>query len=85
MQVENSARLHEEYKLPDSAVDKVLSTAPGSFPPDHVEMFQGNIDDDFKIGIKFTRKTLKLYSEFYSSDIIVASPIGLRRTIDKDG
>ncbi|GFT79143.1 digestive organ expansion factor homolog [Trichonephila clavipes] len=48
-------------------------------PPDYEETFAGNIDDDFKIGIRIQNKTVTLYSEFYSSDLIIASPLGLER------
>lgn len=49
---------------------------------DYDYIFRGNVDDDFKIGMAMTRKTLRLYTDFYSSDIIVASPLGLRRALE---
>lgn len=54
-------------------------------PEDYKLTLQGNIDDKFKIGIAITKKALKLYTKFYSSDIIIASPLGLRRVIGAEG
>ncbi|GMI92900.1 nucleolar factor 1 [Hibiscus trionum] len=48
-----------------------------SKPSDHQSLFKGDTRDDFMIGIKFTRKTIKLYGDFYTSDIIFASPLEL--------
>lgn len=54
-------------------------------PEDYEKTFTGNTSDDFKLGISVTKKSLKLYSDFYSSDIIVASPLGLRTIIGAQG
>jgi len=54
-------------------------------PMDFKKTFTGNIDDDFKLGISLSRRQMKLYSPFYESDLIVASPLGLRRVMGGDG
>lgn len=48
-------------------------------PSDYRYTFRGNIDDDFKLGIAFSKRSIKLFADFYDSDLIVASPLGLRR------
>lgn len=84
-QVENKSRLEKEYNLPEDALDKLAQPeARDRYPLDHLETFRGNIDDNFLLGVKLTRKSLKLFSAFYESDFIVASPLALRLAIEKD-
>ncbi|EPQ29139.1 uncharacterized protein PFL1_03427 [Pseudozyma flocculosa PF-1] len=84
-QVDNKSRFESDFSLPEGTVDKLAdASAYSRFPRDHVETFRGNIDDSFKLGLKVTRKSLKLYSPFYDSDVIVASPLGLRLIIEKE-
>jgi U3 small nucleolar RNA-associated protein 25 len=83
-QIENQSRFLTEYGLPAGAVDKLTTAEPGTYPRDHVETFKGNVDDNFRVGLKMTRKSVKMFSEFYGSDAIVASPLGLRRSIEKE-
>ncbi|KAF9803461.1 hypothetical protein IEO21_09686 [Rhodonia placenta] len=83
-QVENRARFYTEYGLPSGAVDKLANADPGTYPRDHVEMFSGNVDDAFRLGIKMTRKSVKLFADFYGCDLILASPLGLRMSIEKE-
>ena len=52
---------------------------------DFKKMFAGNSDDFFRVGMVIMRKGIKLFTEFYSSDIIVASPVGLRSIIGAEG
>ncbi|CCJ30737.1 unnamed protein product [Pneumocystis jirovecii] len=77
-QQENKKRFIDEYSIE-------LDNINQSKPADYKDLFIGNTDDIFRLGIKITRKTLKIFSEFYNSDIILASPLGLRLLIDEKG
>jgi U3 small nucleolar RNA-associated protein 25 len=54
-------------------------------PEDYEQTFSGNTEDTFRIGISLTKKSMKLYAPFYSSDILIASPLGLRLIIGAPG
>lgn len=82
----NWDRLVSEFSLPAGTVDKLAEAEDlGIYPADHVQTFKGNIDDNFRVGLKVLKKTLKLFETFYGSDVIVASPLGLRLAIERDG
>ncbi|GAA5946457.1 hypothetical protein JCM1841_003883, partial [Sporobolomyces salmonicolor] len=81
--IENYPRFVSEYSLPEGATDKLVENRE-QYPEDHVETFKGNIDDSFRVGLKVTRKAAKVFAEFYQADVIVASPLGLRTSIEKE-
>ncbi|RHZ43704.1 hypothetical protein Glove_880g16 [Diversispora epigaea] len=75
-QQENRKRFFDSYSI-EADQERIDPKKPADF----LETFKGNNDDMFRVGIKFTRKSMKFYSEFYNADIIIASPLGLRMII----
>ncbi|KAF8336261.1 digestive organ expansion factor [Cantharellus anzutake] len=85
VRVQNFEKFISQFSLPEEATNKLAESAPGAFPADHVHTFVGNVDDNFKIGIKLSKKTMRLYEHFYGSHLIIASPLGLRLVIEEEG
>ena len=74
----NKARLKESFSINEDE-----ETLDKRKPADFIAQFSGNTDDFFCLGIKFIGKSLKLFGSFYSCDVILASPLGLKVAIEK--
>lgn len=73
-QVDKKGKFRDQFYDP--------SFPPNSKPKSFQHIFKGNTNDFFVLGVKFTRKAIKLYSNFYQSDIIVCSPLGLQMIVE---
>ncbi|CAN8312404.1 unnamed protein product [Cochlearia groenlandica] len=90
--VEHLDRFNAEFGCEDdsdvvddkTSKDGNPSAQKSSKPSDWQALFgDRNSDDDFMLGVKHTRKSIRLYGDFYSSDIIIASPLKLHMAIDQ--
>ncbi|XP_033498688.1 U3 small nucleolar RNA-associated protein 25 homolog [Epinephelus lanceolatus] len=78
--INNKKRFKEEFG--EEADDKPSNLQR---PDDYRAIFSGNVDDHFRIGVSIVRSSMRLYAPFYSSDIIIASPLGLRTVLGAEG
>lgn len=76
--VANKNRFFSDYGVEEETINP-------NRPQDYLDTFSGNIDDCFRFGVSLTKKTIKLFAEFYNSDIIIASPLGLRMLVGAPG
>ncbi|XP_041969728.1 U3 small nucleolar RNA-associated protein 25 homolog [Aricia agestis] len=79
-QVVNKNRFEEDF-----TGGELIMPSKNPKPEDYELLFSGNTDDTFRLGMTLTKKTLKLYTDFYSSDILIASPLGLRMIVGAEG
>ena len=80
MNIMNKKRFMQEFSPDPNEKESKLER-----PDDYKAMFKGNIDDCFRVGLAISKNTLKLFSDFYSADVIIASPLGLRTIIRSEG
>lgn len=85
-QVEQWARFEEEFGAGDEQdrdqaqnqdTDTDQARRKDTRPPAFKHLFRGNTDDCFRLGIKFTRRAMRLFVDLHDADVIVASPLGL--------
>lgn len=81
LRVLNEDRFEDEFRPPDGEDE----AKRGNKPDDYYKFFEGDNDDMFRIGLRFTKRRVKLYSNFYSADLVIASPVGLRAIIGSEG
>ncbi|PFH35745.1 hypothetical protein BESB_053960 [Besnoitia besnoiti] len=85
-QVLNRRRYEEEFGISrEEEIEQDKNFATGNKPEDFVSLFRGNDNDRFRLGIRIAQKSIVLYSPFYASDILVASPLGLRMIVGVTG
>jgi U3 small nucleolar RNA-associated protein 25 len=64
--------------------------ANADFPVDHLENFRGNSDDNFRFGLKITRKAWRIVmppaneSKLMDCDVMIASPLAMKMAADKE-
>ena len=73
-QVDKKAKFHDQFFDP--------ALPPPYKPKSFQQLFKGNTNDFFVLGMKFTRKAIRLYSNFYQSDVIICSPLGLHMIVE---
>ncbi|WWD19158.1 hypothetical protein CI109_103616 [Kwoniella shandongensis] len=90
-QIENQRPFNSSFSLPDDESDPL--TAPSAlenFPIDHLVNFRGNSDDNFRIGIKITRKAWRVVmmpaneQKLLECDILIASPLGFKMAAERE-
>lgn len=78
--VAHKRRFEDEY----GCEDQTEPENAGKKAPDFYKLFAGNSDDCFKLGLSCSKNSLKLFTDFYASDIIIASPLGIRQIIQTE-
>ncbi|KAI9637456.1 uncharacterized protein MKK02DRAFT_23689 [Dioszegia hungarica] len=91
-QIENQRPFINSFSIPSDSTDPLASTsAVSQFPIDHLVNFRGNSDDNFRFGIKITRKAWRIVmmpaneAKLMDCDILIGSPLGFKMMAEKEG
>ena len=79
LQVSNKKRFEDDFG--NGEVEKPNLSKSMSYQ----KLFMGNNDDFFTLGLSLAKNSIKLYTDLYSSNIVIASPLGLRNFIGTRG
>ncbi|KAK4687363.1 U3 small nucleolar RNA-associated protein 25, partial [Tremellales sp. Uapishka_1] len=90
-QIENYRPFTSSFAIPADIEDPLEApTAAASFAIDHLVNFRGNSDDNFRFGIKFTRKAWRVVmmpaneDKLLDCDILIASPLGIKMQAERE-
>ncbi|KAI5685239.1 Utp25 [Leishmania braziliensis] len=75
------AMFEQDFTEIEEAVDPTFKRRPR----DYQRAFEGNIDDSFCVGLRLEPERVHVYSHPLNSDLLLCSPLGLRRRIEKNG
>ena len=53
-------------------------------PLEYKELFRGNQDDHFRLGVKITKAAVRPFVDFFGADIVFASPLGIVTAMNDD-
>ncbi|ORY35751.1 hypothetical protein BCR39DRAFT_511920 [Naematelia encephala] len=91
-QIENLRPFTSSFSIPADTEDPLASSSAASnFAIDHLANFRGNSDDNFRFGIKITRKAWRVVmmpaneAKLMECDILVASPLAVKMLAEKEG
>ncbi|CBH12575.1 hypothetical protein, conserved [Trypanosoma brucei gambiense DAL972] len=75
------ATFDEDFTELAEAMDPTFSRRPR----DYQRQFAGNIDDSFCVGLRIEPSRVRVYTHPLNSDMIICSPLGLRRRLERNG
>ncbi|KAG5483716.1 hypothetical protein LSCM4_04868 [Leishmania orientalis] len=75
------AMFEQDFTEIEEAVDPTFKRRPR----DYQRAFEGNIDDSFCVGLRLEPERVHVYTHPLNSDLLLCSPLGLRRRIEKNG
>ena len=91
-QIENLKPFTSSFSIPADVEDPLASKqAAKDFALDHLVNFRGNSDDNFRFGIKITRKAWRIVmppaneAKLMDCDFLIASPLAMKMAAEKEG
>lgn len=81
----DECRKFKQFQSDFSEVEEALDPSFKRRPKPYRQQFEGNIDDSFCFGVHIQSSKLQVYAHVLNSDLIVCSPLGLRKRAERSG